>query len=97
MPGLKIRVGKRDIKNGKPGDSQTCAIALAIKRNVGENKYVNVSENHICIRNGESYRMCSTSRIKSFIQEFDKIRANDEERFKMKPMELTLKGYGLKK
>ncbi len=88
MPSVTIEVTADDIKRGRQGESDTCAVARAIKRALPGARGVEVSHYGIDFRNPltKATEECKvTEKVKKFIKAFD------EDRNSVKPFSFTLR------
>lgn len=85
---VKIRVKKKHIRNGTCGNPQYCAVALAIREQLPDAKYISVGDEDTLIDNkpmsaqgirsayASSYRYAMSRSAGRFIRKFDKKRSS---------------------
>jgi hypothetical protein len=70
MEKVRIRVNQRDIKNGKPGKSYSCPIALAIKRKIKDSEDVVVGLDVIYV-NRKNRAISNPGNVFRWVRDFD--------------------------
>ena len=97
---MKIQVTKEHIKEGLPDNVECCAVALALKENLGGDFHVKVLAEDFIITNKEneleienhivSSDKCHKQEVITFIQDFDSISEYQRLNGELQPFEFEL-------
>ena len=93
---MKIQVTEKHIKEGLPDNVECCAVALALKENLGTDFHVKVLAEDFIITNKEveiKNHIASPEKkqeVVNFIQDFDSMWKDGEVLSELKPIEFEL-------
>ena len=97
---MKIQVTEEHIKKGLPDNVECCAVALALKENLGTDFHVKVLAEDFIITNKEneleienhivSSDKCHKQEVITFIQDFDSISEYQRLNGELQPFEFEL-------
>ena len=99
---MKIQVTEEHIKKGIPDDVECCAVALALKENLGGDFHVKVLAEDFIITNKEveiKNHIASPEKkqeVVNFIQDFDSMWKDGKVLSELKPIEFELEIEGRK-
>ena len=93
---MKIQVTEKHIKEGLPDNVECCAVALALKENLGTDFHVKVLAEDFIITNKEveiKHHIASPEKkqeVVNFIQDFDSMWKDGKILSELKPIEFEL-------